>query len=198
MSLFATGRRRKRRKAIDRDVSFLVSEVKPTKLFDQYLDQLQLAIKGTPEQYAELSKSLIDVIAQPEMLHTAYRYCRWQGGRAPGPDTIRIDELSKSEVWEICRALGHNIRSGVYRPAEPVLRKIPKIGRSGWREITIYNIADRFVAKAAELVLGPILDHHRPTAALAGVRHEVLPRQSPDCTGKSFTAAVTSCSATTS
>lgn len=186
MSQFGTGRRRKRHRTHRPEDSFLVSDIKPIKPYDQFRDQLHLAINGTPEQYKEFSQGLIEWIAQPKMLHTAYQDCRRVGGRTPGPDTICIDELSTTEVWSICRELGQNISSGIYRPAEPLIRRIKKIGNSGWREITIYNVADRFVAKAAAMVLTPILDHHLsdrcyggrqsrgPIAAIAAVYQQVV------------------------
>ena len=81
------------------------------------------------------------------------------GGKAPGPNELRLEDLSHSEIWQLCRVLREGLDRGRYRPSEPREVAIPKIGKPGeFRTLSIQNIEDRIVSRAVVEVLQPMLD----------------------------------------
>lgn len=97
-------------------------------------------------------------LADPMTLRAACDDLQRHGGDAPGPNGHRLADLSHGEIWSLCRALSQAMREGRYRPGRERKQRIPKPGRNGFRELTLQNIEDRIVARAALLVLQPLVE----------------------------------------
>ncbi|MEQ9379827.1 MAG: reverse transcriptase domain-containing protein [Pirellulales bacterium] len=80
-----------------------------------------------------------------------------EGGQSPGPNGLRYDDLDHYLVWDMIRALSDSIRAGTYQPGPTRSVKIPK-SSGGTRTLTLANIEDRVVSKAALMVIQPMLD----------------------------------------
>lgn len=82
-------------------------------------------------------------------------------GQAPGPDGLRYSDVDESGVWELLRELSRSVRDGSYVRG-PVRRiRIPKdrsnLG-TGYRKLTLLNIADRVLQRAIVESIQPILE----------------------------------------
>ena len=100
----------------------------------------------------------MDLIADPRMLFVAARTLMSRGPKAPGPNKLTLEVLSRDELWSLCHALGSALRAGTYRPGAERMVKVPKASGRGFRSIVISNVEDRVVQKSAALVLSPVLD----------------------------------------
>ncbi len=85
-------------------------------------------------------------------------YLALEGGGAPGPAGLTLDELDESERWELVRALGSSIKSGRYRPGPHREVRISKGPGRGTRTLRIRNVQDRVVNRAIVQVVQPFLD----------------------------------------
>lgn len=82
-----------------------------------------------------------------------------RGGKAPGPNGRRLDEMDRAEQWSLCRQLARAVRDGTYRPGRGRRVQIPKEGKPGqFRELTVQDAEDRVVGRAAVRILQPVLE----------------------------------------
>jgi hypothetical protein len=106
----------------------------------------------------EVAPDLLDLISDERTLYTAWQHMSAHGSGAPGPDGDRYDDFSFREVWSWCRATRDEIRTGQYVPSCEEVRRIPKGGGRGFRELVLQSIFDRVVHRAVVEVLQPLLD----------------------------------------
>ena len=71
---------------------------------------------------------------------------------------MRYEDLDDHEVWALMRVLGKAIRNGTYRPGPVRKCSIPKGPGRGDRILTLQNIEDRVVQRAAVEIIQPLLD----------------------------------------
>jgi hypothetical protein len=116
------------------------------------------AARQTGRQRAEFARCLFRRAADPRNLWCAIDYLAAEGGGAPGPDGLTLDELDGQERWGLARALGAAIRAGRYRPGPHREVQIPKGPGRGMRTLRIRNVQDRVVDRAIAQVLQPFLD----------------------------------------
>jgi Reverse transcriptase (RNA-dependent DNA polymerase) len=106
-----------------------------------------------------LDPTLFKRVADNRTLRSACDHLLRRGGKAVGPNGLRLHDLESPEIWSLCRALSHGIRDHTYRPGESRTVRIPKPGKPGkFRTLTIQNAEDRVVARAAVEVLLPITE----------------------------------------
>ena len=128
----------------------------------QYIEHLtkrlsKAACRG-PEGIRAVLPELVGMIADQRNLYAALAHIRREGGRAPGPDGLRIDDLTGNDAWALIRNLRDAILAGTYRHGPVENRKIPKPAGRGYREITLKNLRDRIVARAIAQPLAPLLN----------------------------------------
>ena len=131
---------------------------------------------STGEDLPPLEKFAFGRITCPNILLCAAKQLRKEGKTAPGPDGLRLEEMSRAQIAETCRALSQALRDGTYSPSRARRAYIAKPGKTGKRAIFIQNICDRIVAKAAHLILVKIIDPtfvetsfgFRPQRSIAG------------------------------
>ena len=108
-----------------------------------------------------LDPVLLSRISDARTLRAAADHLRQCGGKTPGPNHRRLEEMDSPEIWSMCRALGHGIRNGAYKPGGSRMVSIPKPGKPGeFRTLAIQNAEDRVVARAVVLVLQPIVEYY--------------------------------------
>jgi hypothetical protein len=102
---------------------------------------------------------LLPRIADTRTMHEGLCDNIRDGGESPGPNGRRLEDLDRSDQWDLSRALAKSIRSGSYRPGRNRRLKVPKAAKPGqFREIVIQNVEDRIVGRAAKLILDPFFD----------------------------------------
>ncbi len=101
---------------------------------------------------------LMTYVSDERLLYSAFQHVRQHGGAAPGRDGLRASDLGQSDQWKLARTLRDELREGTYQPDEPLRREVPKRpGSEERRTIWISSLPDRVVARAAALILRPIL-----------------------------------------
>ena len=116
------------------------------------------AARGTRQQRHEFAGCLLDRVADPRNLMCAIDSIVIGGDKAPGPNGLRLEELSRQEQWALARSESDAITSGTYRPG-PVRRKqIRKTSGTGFRTLEIPNVEDKVAQKAIVLALQPLID----------------------------------------
>jgi RNA-directed DNA polymerase len=116
------------------------------------------AARQTARERTEFARCLFRRAADPRNLRCALDHLALEGGSAPGPDGLTLDELDGAERWELVRALGGMIRSGQYRPGPHREVRIPKGPGRGTRILRIRNVEDRVVERAIVQVIQPFFD----------------------------------------
>ena len=106
----------------------------------------------------EVAAKLIDRVADPRTIRCAMDHLISYGGTAPGPNGLRLNDLDAQEAWDLARVLGKAIRSGRYRPGPERTVRIPKVGRAGYRTLTLQNAEDRVVQRAILNAVEPMID----------------------------------------
>jgi retron-type reverse transcriptase/ribonuclease HI len=95
------------------------------------------------------------------MLYGAWDRLARKGGKAPGPNGRRYEDLDDNEVWDLISAISALMKEGKYVPGPVRRTKIPK-DRSdpsrGTRTLTLPNIEDRVVQRVIVDILQPLLD----------------------------------------
>jgi retron-type reverse transcriptase len=112
----------------------------------------------TGRQRTEFAGCLFRRAADSRNLRCSIDYLAAEGGNAPGPNGMTLDELDGSERWELARALGEAIRTGRYRPGPHREVRIPKGSGRGLRTLRIRNVEDRVVERGIVQVVQPYLD----------------------------------------
>lgn len=101
---------------------------------------------------------LMTYVSDERLLYSAFQHVRQHGGAAPGRDGLRASDLGQSDQWKLARTLRDELREGTYQPDEPLRREVPKRpGSEERRTIWISSLPDRVVARAAALILRPML-----------------------------------------
>jgi Reverse transcriptase (RNA-dependent DNA polymerase) len=116
------------------------------------------AARRTGRKRSEFAGCLFRRAADSRNLRCAIDYLASEGGSAPGPNGLTLDELDGSERWELARALGASIRTGRYRPGPHREVRISKGAGRGLRTLRIRNVEDRVVERAIVQVIQPFLD----------------------------------------
>ena len=109
----------------------------------------------------EAARKFNDEERQQALYDANYLYKAWldcsRKGKSPGPDGIRYRDLSRSEVWEVLRALVYDLNSGIYKPGPVKVTRFPK-PNGGERKIVLENIVDRVVSAGLGNLIGPQVD----------------------------------------
>ena len=127
----------------------------PLKRWRQLLQGI--APRGWPDVRSH-AKHVMQLIANDKILFTAAMALRANGPKAPGPNFLPLEGLDQSELWKMCSVLSQSIHSDTYRPGPERVVWLKKTSGRGRRPIVVGNVQDRVVAKAAALVLRPMLD----------------------------------------
>ena len=101
---------------------------------------------------------VMTLVAEPKVLFIAATELRARGPKAPGPNRLALEVLSREELWRMCDALGRALRTDSYRPGAERVRWAEKASGVGKRPIVLMDVQDRVVQKAAARVLRPMLD----------------------------------------
>ena len=89
-------------------------------------------------------------------LRCAWDHLSRNGGRVPGPDRMRYDDLDDREVWSHLRAVRDLLKAGQYRRG-PVRRvRIPKASGTGTRTLTLAFMRARDLSWAQPVRAGPM------------------------------------------
>ena len=121
----------------------------------------QLLSETIPHGWSEVqkhAKEVMRLIADPRVLFRAATALRANGPKAPGPNGLPLECLTRTKLWEMCSVLGKAIASDRYRPGDEYVVHALKTSGVGRRPIIVSDVQDRVVAKAASLVLRPMLD----------------------------------------
>jgi hypothetical protein len=116
------------------------------------------AAHRTGQQRTEFAACLFRRAADSRNLRLAIEYLAREGGSAPGPNGLTLEELDGSERTELARVLGQMIESGRYCPGPHREVQIPKGPGRGLRTLRIRNVQDRVVDRAIVQVVQPFLD----------------------------------------
>lgn len=100
-----------------------------------------------------------DLITSPANLVEVCKWLRAKKSDAPGPDGIRLSQLTNQEIWALMHALSQVLRDGSYRPGEAREVAVPK-RKGGFRTIRIRGLFDRIVSAALYFALDPVLDRN--------------------------------------
>jgi hypothetical protein len=115
------------------------------------------AARATARRRTEFATCLFRRAVDSRSLRRALAYLAAEGGSAPGPNGLTLDELDHLERWELARALAESIRTGRYRPGPHREVQISKgLGR-GKRTIKVRNVEDRVVERAIVQVVQPFM-----------------------------------------
>jgi group II intron reverse transcriptase/maturase len=118
----------------------------------------KLALTEGGESLDEMLRCLRSRIADTRMLRLAWDKLCMHGGPSPGTDGLTYTDLEDSEVWVLMRLASRAICDGSYQPGPVREVRIPKLHSEGQRRLEINSIADRVVAKSAQLALSPLID----------------------------------------
>lgn len=128
---------------------------------DRCLAKLREAGTGGPKAIKEIGPELFEWACDTKMLRGAWDRLAQKGGKAPGPNGRRYEDLDDNEVWDLISVISKLIEKGQYVPGPVRKTKIPK-DRSdpsrGTRTLTLLNIEDRVVQRVIVDVLQPLLD----------------------------------------
>ncbi len=116
------------------------------------------ALRSGLEGIRKLAGDQVEIIADPRALRVAWAYLASKGGQAPGPNGHRYTDFTDTEIWSMLRAIGKAIRKDTYRPGPDRQVSGSKGAGRGDRILTLSNIEDRVVQRAAVEILQPILD----------------------------------------
>lgn len=108
------------------------------------------------------ARTLLARAFTPECLHAA---CERLTNTKPGPDGLSVEDLRKSGD-ELFHRICAEITQNRYTPGTGVKGWLPKKS-GGYRQITVYNVADRMVHRAAADELQPIVEAFLSSAAWA-------------------------------
>lgn len=121
---------------------------------ERYERDLERAAAGGDVAQLALQKQLPAIICRQENLYRAAQHLRRYGGDAPGPDGIRLAEISDADLWKLLRSYSEQLLSGSYCPGDALRTKVPKYS-GGTRTIELFNVGDRIVSRAALQILSP-------------------------------------------
>lgn len=149
----------------DPDLSLLQRGVDPAllhagdhrRLLEVHERHAALATSGHYPDLAPIGPLLMRRLADARTLRSAADDLRRSGGKAPGPNGNRLDDLGDDGLWSLCRSLAEAIRAGTYRPGPERRIQVPKED-GGFRQLTLRNIEDRVVGRALVRILQPLLD----------------------------------------
>jgi RNA-directed DNA polymerase len=97
--------------------------------------------------------------ADARTMRAACDHLQRRGGKAPGPNGRRLEDLENEELWSMVRALKTGVQDGTYRRGKSRVVRIAKLGKPGqFRTLNIHNSEDRVVARAVVEVLQPIVE----------------------------------------
>jgi len=105
-----------------------------------------------------IGRLLMPRLADARTMRVACDALLRDGGSAPGVNGHRLTDWANADTWSLCRTLAETIRAGTYRPGPDLHHAISKGAGRGERILTIQNIEDRIVGKAAEHILEPVVD----------------------------------------
>lgn len=117
----------------------------------------QLALDNEKAGLDGIRPYLMDWMASDKVMQ-----CAWDDlarrHSAPGPNGRRFEDYDEDQSRDLIRTQSIIIKGGEYQPGPVRLRPISKGSGRGTRTITMQNIEDKMVSKAALLVLSPLYD----------------------------------------
>lgn len=116
------------------------------------------AARGTRRQRKKFAAGLHRRVADTRNLLCAMDHLVRHGGKAPGPNGLRLEDLSPQERGELARTIRGAINSGRYRPGPTRKVKVPKASGRGTRTLDIANVEDRVVQRAIAQIVQPLMD----------------------------------------
>ncbi len=125
------------------------------------LNNLLAASAGGAKAVKEIGPCLIKWASDTRILRGAWDTLTKRGGRAPGPNGRRYEDLDDHEVWSLLSVISKTMKCGKYRPGPTAKIKIPKDRNDasrGTRTLTLLNIEDRVVQRAIVDILQPLID----------------------------------------
>ncbi len=105
-----------------------------------------------------IATSLFRRVSDERTLRVAWDHLGRYGGRAPGPDGVRYEDLDEQDKWSWSRTLRDAIRAGTYEPGPERVVWISKGPGRGQRPLTLQDIEDRVVQRAVVEIIQPLLD----------------------------------------
>ncbi|QEH32114.1 Group II intron-encoded protein LtrA [Aquisphaera giovannonii] len=81
-----------------------------------------------------------------------------RGGRGPGPDGIKIDDLDHGERHDLARNLRAALTAGTYRTGPDREKRLAKTSGQGHRTLRIQDLQDRVAQRAIVQAIQPFLD----------------------------------------
>ncbi len=152
---------RKRRRA-DRDgrISADAHEGTPDDFLRRHGREARQAAQDSKKRRRDFASSrLLKRVADSRNMYIAIRSLRNNSQKtSPGPDGLRLEELTYAECWNLARTLASTIREGTYRPGHVTRIHIPKNSGQGTRTLEIASEADRVVERAILQILQPLVD----------------------------------------
>src|SRR5262245_58011546 len=120
--------------------------------------QVKKLLKQGRSGIETLAPALLHRISDEPTLPAAWDYLSQHGCQSPAPDQLRYDDVPAHRIWQGCRVLRDEIRSGTYEPGEEDVHWISKGEGRGKRPLILQSIIDRLVQRACVEILQPALD----------------------------------------
>lgn len=123
--------------------------------------KLREAGEGGPKAIKEIGPYLFRWACDTKMLDGAWERLARKGGKAPGPNGRRYEDLDDNEVWDLISVISKLMKQGKYVPGPVRKTKIPKDRNDpsrGTRTLTLPNIEDRVVQRVIVDILQPLVD----------------------------------------
>ncbi len=108
-----------------------------------------------PQATASAPLGVAEVVAVNRLLWCLERNRR-MGGGAPGPDGLAYRDFGRQEASRAFERLRASVLGRTYPPPAPRIVRIPKKQRGTYRELSVFNVADRALATSVSLALGPV------------------------------------------
>jgi retron-type reverse transcriptase len=96
-------------------------------------------------------------ITSAENLIRTYDMLKRQGGRGPGPDGVRYQDLGHREVCQIMRDVSKEILGGRYQPSRRRTVKVKK-PTGGYRKLSLRSVVNRVIDRAVTDALTPYFE----------------------------------------
>lgn len=145
--------------------------------------------QSNPRPTPKLGGEAHRLIADERNLRAAWEHVATFGGDSAGPNGESIRDFSRADSWRRLARIRQALQAGEYEHGPVRRARIPKrLGGTEKRTLSIANVDDRVVARAAAQVLEPMLQHRfdersfcrfgkGPLAALAEAERLVVEQQ---------------------
>lgn len=113
---------------------------------------------ASPARVTVVTEPTFESIVNETNLLQVFRELQMTGGRAPGIDGIRYEEVGRTNAAQLARWLSKSIRDQTYRPFGNRVVTIKKSDGVRTRQLELRVLSDRVAAKALQLGLDPFID----------------------------------------